>query len=372
MPSVLHISTARSWRGGEQQVAYLLHELRRQGLTQWLCCRKPSPLNEFCQESGIAVLPIREFSSAVSIALRLASFCNENDIGLLHAHDSRAHTLALLAVLLGARASVVVHRRVDFPVGGNILSRWKYNHLAIKRIICVSKAIEQVMSSCLRDASRLVLVHSAADLSRFSSWQHPGAKAAERKRLESEYGLREGQILVINTAAIAPHKDYFTFVDTAEILLRGGLDAIFLILGADGGEERAIRGYIAEKKLEIRFIFTGFRRDVPRYMAAADLLLFTSKTEGLGTAVLEAFACGLPVVATSAGGIPEMVVHEETGLLAKPGDADGLARQVKRILRDHALREKLIGQAIQKVGAFSTQKMSDGVMAVYRATGRRD
>ncbi|MEY3367361.1 MAG: hypothetical protein RI973_516 [Bacteroidota bacterium] len=300
----------------------------------------------------------------------MASFCNDSGIELLHAHDSRAHTLALLAVLLGARASIIVHRRVDFPVGKNILSHWKYNHPAIKRIICVSKAVKQVMSACIRDTSKLALVYSAADLSRFTAWRHPGARAAARGRLVSDYGLSAGQTLVLNTAAIAPHKDYFTFVNAAEILLSRGLDAIFFIVGADGGEEKAVRDYIIGKKLESRFIFTGFRSDVPRYMAGADLMLFTSKTEGLGTAVLEAFACGLPVVATSAGGIPEMIAHEETGLLAPPGDAAGLAGQVQRLLQDEALREKLVSQASQRLADFSIQQMAEEVMTVYRETGQ--
>lgn len=98
-----------------------------------------------------------------------------------------------------------------------------------------------------------------------------------------------------------------------------------------------------------------------------DVLLFTSKEEGLGTTILDAFACKVPVVATAAGGIPEIITNEKTGLLAPVGDAQTLAHYVEKILADRNLREQLIENAWQKVKYFSKENMAKKTLEVYQS-----
>ena len=358
--TLLHLSSALSWRGGEQQLAYLVEELSAKGLQQHVLCARGSALAAYCHERRWEHSTYRKGFSVNPLAARaVARICRSIGADLVHVHDSHAHTFACLAAsLFGNRIPIVLSRRVDFSIGGNALSRWKYDHPQVKKILCVSEAIRQIVLPAIRRPERLAVVHSGIDPERFRY----GASGILRK----QYQLHADRPIIANVAAIAPHKDYFTFVDTVEILVNKGHRASFLIIGGDGGEENSIRAYIREKGLVDQIVLTGFRNDIPRILPEIDLLLFTSKTEGLGTTVLDAFACGVPVVATAAGGIPEMVEEGVSGLLAPVGDTPQLAAQVERLLSEPSLRERLLAGAHKRLALFTKEAMAARTLEIYR------
>lgn len=362
---ILHVAAAVSWRGGEQQLAYLIETLHYQGVAQWVLCAKGSPVETWCREKGVVFFTFKKkFSAAPHPAFFLNSFCRQVSATHVHVHDSHAHTMAFLsAVLFGNKTPLIVHRRVDFPIGGNFFSKWKYNHRRIAAIICVSHFIAKVIQPQIRQPSKIFVVHSGIDLHRFQR-----EKPAGQASLRAAFGLPNDAFLIGNIAAVAPHKDYFTFVKTAAILAGKGLNAKYLIIGGDGGDEAAVRRFIEVNGLKEQVILTGFRKDIAQVLPQLDLLLFTSKTEGLGTTLLDAFACGVPVVATAAGGIPEIVAHGETGFLAPVGDAAGLAGLAEKILKTRSVREKIIANARLSVNAFSKEKMAGAIKSIYIKT----
>jgi len=165
---ILHLSAARTWRGGEQQLAYLAAELRKAGIRQWICCVKGSAMEAFCREQGLDFFTYRKgFPLNPAAGWRVKKICEKHAVNILHTHDSHAHTFAMLSVLLGNQTPLVVHRRVDFPIGGHFFSRWKYNHPLVKKIICTSHGIRSVTAPGIRDASKLTVVHSGIDFARF-------------------------------------------------------------------------------------------------------------------------------------------------------------------------------------------------------------
>lgn len=358
---VLHLSTARTWRGGEQQIAWLMAALRKTGVPQWIFCAKGSAMEAYCRREGFDFFPFKKsFSLDLLTARRIWQLCKQLNITHLHAHDAHAHTFAVLAsTFFKNKPLLIVHRRVDFPVGNSYFSRWKYNHPAISRIICVSDFIKKLVEPAVGDASKLVVVHSGVEI------KGVGEKPGRSQTLRIRYGIPPEAWLIANVAAIAPHKDYFTFVKTAEVLLHQNFPARFLIIGADGGEEQAIRELILDKGLSAEIILTGFRTDVHEILPEVDILLFTSKTEGLGTSLLDAMACGVPIVATDAGGIPEIVEDDVTGLLAPVGDAGSLARQVVRLMEQPGLKQRLTQAARRKVECFSKEKMAAAILEIY-------
>lgn len=142
---------------------------------------------------------------------------------------------------------------------------------------------------------------------------------------------------------------------------------VFFIVG-DGPLFSEVENYIKERKLEGKIIMTGFRDDVPKIIKELDVFLITSKTEGLGTTVLDAFANHIPMVATQAGGIPEAVRHNETGLTAPIKDAKQLANHVVHLLENKGLAESLTNNAYQLlVEKFTKDKMAQGNIEVYQA-----
>ena len=355
---VLHVSTAESWRGGEQQITYLVGELTRLGISQEVCCPDGSPLHTRCRSLSVELAPFRSRGLLDSaLAKKISSLCKSRTIQVIHAHDSHAHAAAVIAAaFLGNTVPIVLSRRVDFPVSPNFLSRWKYNHSSVHKILCVSKKIEDVMRRDLADPGRLCVIYDGIDLERFQS--------VDRSLLRREFNIADGTPIVGNASALADHKDYYTFVETAARIVQSIPNIRFVILG-DGPEKAGILRHIAELRLENNFLLTGFRSDVHSLLPSFDVFLMTSVTEGLGSVVLDAFAAGVPVVATRAGGIPEIVHHEETGLLAAVKDSAQLAQEVMRILADPSLANRLKEKAATAVRAFSKDHMAKATLAVY-------
>ncbi len=359
---VLHFSSAKTWRGGEQQIAYLLMELREKGIQQTVFCVKNSALASFCKKEDFAFEVYKKRASIdPAPALKLSRIISKNKIDLIHIHDAHAHTFACMgAAFFNIKTPFVLSRRVDFPIRKSFLSQWKYNHPNIKAILCVSAFIKKVIQSDIKDPSIIQVVHSGVDLSKF--------RFTKNNILRKEYKIPDSDFLIANVAAIAPHKDYFTFVDTAALILNNRSDTRFLIIGGDGGEMQKIRNYIQEKNLGDKIQLTGFRNDIPKVLPGIDLFLFTSKEEGLGTSLLDALACKIPVVATNAGGAPEVIEHMKTGLVGNIKNAEQLAEHVLTLLDNHELQSSFISNGLQKLKNFSTKETARKTLDTYRKT----
>jgi glycosyltransferase involved in cell wall biosynthesis len=143
-------------------------------------------------------------------------------------------------------------------------------------------------------------------------------------------------------------------------------NTLFFIIG-EGAEREKIEMCIAQKSLQHKIILTGFRIDVADILPEVDLLLITSETEGLGTSILDAFACSVPVVATAAGGIPEIVIHQQTGLLADVRDGAGLAQNVLEVLNNQVLRNKLVAGALLHLNEFTKEYTATKTLREYHA-----
>jgi L-malate glycosyltransferase len=356
--TILHLSSAKSWRGGEQQIAYLLEELAKQGISQAVFCPEDAPLFDFCKKNNITCTTYcKRFSVNPLVARQLAQLTFQQDFDLVHLHDSHAHTFGVMAAsLFGMKTPMVLHRRVDYPAGNSFLSRWKYNHPQIKAIICVSAFVKAVLEKTVRDVSKMQVVHSGVDLNRFTQ--------TSGNILGKEFQVPKDHFIVANVAAITEQKDYHTFVRTAAHLIRQALPIRFFIIG-EGKQRAELERYVAEQGLSKHIVFTGFRKDITAIFPDIDLMLFTSRKEGLGTTLLDAQGYGVPIVATNVGGIPEIVEAEKTALLADSGDDKALAEKVKFLLGNNAFRERMVAAARQSVKRFSKEQMAAGVRSVY-------
>jgi len=359
--TILHVSTPATWRGGEQQVAYLATAFQLLYIDQVILCPEGSALGTRMMESNI---PVASFATRgyldLTLARRISDLCKGKHFDIIHCHDSHAHSAAVLsAAWYKNNTPIIVSRRVDFPVSSNLLSKWKYNHPSVRRIICVSDTIRTITAPAIKDLSKLSVVHSGIDLSK-------NHIASKNRILYSELGLPVNTKIVGNLSALADHKDYPTYLRTAEEVIKTDPSIHFIIAG-QGLEEKRIQKMIRTLHLEANVHMLGFRKDIVEVMKSLDLFLITSKTEGLGTIVLEAFAAGVPVVATRAGGIPEMVENEVTGLLADIGDAEALKDAILRILENPDLKKQLTENASHRVQDFSFQTTAEKTMTVYRS-----
>ena len=356
---VLHISSPKTWRGGEQQLIYLAEELKALGVEQVIMCPFNSQVHKYCLKNHLShVTYFKGFSANPMVAFRVAHVCSKERIDLIHVHDSHAHNFAILsAVLTKNERPIIVSRRVDFAIQGSSMSLLKYNHPNIKKVVCVSAAIRDVMLEFIEDKSKLEVVHSGIDLLRFENVEPKGT-------LRTEYHIPSDCAIIGNVSALAPHKDYRTFVDTAKKLIEDGVKAKFIAIG-EGPSRKEIEGYIDLNRMQDHIILMGFRKDVPELLKELDVFLITSKTEGLGTSIIDALASEAPVVATKAGGIVEVIEHEVCGLLCDVQNPEQLASEVKRMLANDELREKCIAGGREKVKRFSKTETAKRSLAIY-------
>lgn len=358
-PKVLHISTAKTWRGGEQQIAYLMEELRRKDIEQYAFCTANGAFLEFCQKNNFVPQAFKKgFSANPFVAKKLSKTVDKWGINIIHCHDSHAHTFAYMAArFFGVTIPIVVSRRVDFPIKNTKRSHRKYKHSSIKRILCVSDQIKAIVKKDIPDKGHIHTVYSGVDLDKF--------KDQSDDLLRKEYNISAQTPVIVNVGALADHKDHITFLETIHLIQKQvpGLKAF--IIGKDQGEQRAILDRIKDLKLEDHVHLTGFRTDIPKILPHANLFLFTSKTEGLGTSILDAFASKIPVVATPAGGIPELVINEQTGLLGKIKDPESLAMLALKVLNNKFLAADLINGANQHAQNFSKEQTAIKTLEHY-------
>ena len=348
---ILHLSSERSWRGGEQQIAYLVQESLSLGHEVHVICRKNSAFEKWCLSHTIQHLAVgfkNEFD--IFSVLKIKSYCQKNQIQLLHAHSSHSHALGLFSKFLGNSARFVVSRRVDFPIKDNFFSKFKFNHPHVLQYICVSEAIQKILMKDLRHPKKCVTVHSGIDIEKFNT-------DTTFHKLRKEYSISPETKVIGNVSAIAPHKDYPTFIKTASEIVKQIPNVHFFIIG-EGGERNTIEALIQTHDLASHITLTGFRTDVNELFDSLDIFLMTSETEGLGTTLLDAAANHIPIVSTNAGGIPEFVEHEVTGLVANVYDYQSLALHVIKVLKDEKLGKKLAANAHEKLKAHFTKALT--------------
>jgi len=356
---ILHLSTERTWRGGEQQIAYLIESSREKGIEVTVAARPGSAFEQWCNDQHVPAFPVA-FANGLDLgsALAIKRICRKINASLVHIHSGKGLSIAYLSVLMGMKVPLVVHRRVDFPIKESGFSLAKYNHNSVKRIICVSQAIADMVKRSVRFSARVKTVYSGIDFARFN-------EVSKSYYLHDELGLDHSIHLVANVSAVAPHKDYHTFINVAAKVLSERRDVCFLIVG-DGELLQEMKARVKNLRIEDNVIFTGFRDDIPLLLREIDIFLLTSETEGLGTTIIDAMYNAIPVVATSAGGIPELVENEKTGFLSEIRDVGGLAESVNKLLDNNTLAKNMGELARIKSLHFSKEKMASRVIEIYK------
>ncbi len=355
----LHIDTARTWRGGQNQVLTTVMGLRALGHRTMLVAHSGGELRQRAAE-GLDLIPLAPKTEMdLSAAWRLSRVVKQLQPDVVHAHDPHGVAMAALALSMStqlAKPPLIASRRVDFHLKGNSLSRWKYRQ--VDCFICASGAIRQMLVADGVPPVRAVTVHEGIDLGRVD--------AAPPANLHEDLWLPHHAPIVGNVAALVPHKGQRHFIEAARLVLPHVPDARFVIAG-EGELRPALERQIKEHHLEKHVLLAGFRPDVLSLHKAFHIFVMSSVTEGLGTSLLDAMAASKPIVATTAGGIPEVVVDGDTGFLVPPRDHEAMADAIVRLLKDEALRTRM-GRAgrTRAQRLFSAERMVQETLRVYQ------
>jgi L-malate glycosyltransferase len=362
----LHVDTARTWRGGQNQVLLTVNGLRSIGERAALVAHPDGELRRRAAE-GLELIPMAPRTEMdLTAAWRFSRVIKRLAPDVIHAHDPHGVAMASLALSLGSSTALgraprlVASRRVDFHLKGNSFSRWKYRQ--VDAFIAASEAIRQMLVADGVPAERTVTVHEGIDVDH--------VVAAPPVNVHEAFWLPHQAPVVGNVAALVPHKGQRYLVDAAHLVVQNVPDARFIILG-DGELREHLEKQVHEHHLEKHVLLPGFRTDVLGCIKGFDLFVMSSVTEGLGTSLLDAMACGRPIVATRAGGIPEIVEDGVNGALVPPRDAASLAAAIVRALKDEGWRRRMGEAGLARVRErFTVDRMVEQTAAVYRRLRR--
>lgn len=323
---ILLLNFERGWRGGERQTLFCLEQFRLQGHDAQLLARRGQPLALAARQAGFVVHEVASVAGLVAFLL-----VRGRRFDILHAQT--ANTLTWLAALKPALGRPVVFtRRTAFPLTASKTTKTLWKWRRVDGFVAISEA---AAAEPRRLGLSVSIIRSAAV-----------PVEPDRARIDAliqQYGLQQRRVIG-TAAALTREKDPLTLIRAAHHLRKTHPDVLFLHFGADGDVSFAARQLVTELNLGSHYVFAGFEPGIEALYSAFDVFALSSVHEALGSSVLDAFYQRVPVVATRAGGLAE-VLADERGILCDIADYRAMAAGVGRLLDDAGLRQAVTEKA---------------------------
>lgn len=360
MLKVLHLDTGYEMRGGQWQLLALARGLRDRGHRQALVCPPGSGLEAFASREGFDThgLSFRGVGAVASI-FRLRGLIR--GFNIIHAHDGRGQTFSLLASRF-ARSSVpvkrVASRRVVFLPRGRFVHRLKYNR-GCHGVIAVSAFVRDLLLQSGIATAKVQVIPDGIDFP--ISLPDPAA----RREMRRGFQIEEGDFAIGHAGAFTHEKGQDIAIQAFQRAAANLPSARLLLAGEGEMKQPLTRKYgLDNQKQRIRLM--GYVDDLGPFMNSIDLFLMPSLAEGLGSAALIAMAHGVPVIASRAGGLPEIVEDGITGWLTEPGSPAGLAEKIAEAASHPELLRPMGAKAREKAKGFTNAIMVAKTESFYQ------
>lgn len=375
LPRVLMIIGSMREGGAEGQVVLLVRELVRRGwpVAVMLLRREGVRLADL-EATGCAIhhvdLPyIRpRWSPAPWLGVAKAraasrAFVQEWRPEVVHCWLFWAHLWGHL--ITPSNVPLVTSRRQTFSDKGNSRLLMAMERRISRRGAAIVANAEAVAHAAARaegnPQDRYRVIYNGIDMEAID--------AAPAMDLRREFpGLAESAQIAVTVANLLPHKGYDGLLTAWRQVLQLHPRAALLCVGADGGIQRALEDRVRNEGMAGHLVFAGPRRDVPALLKGADLAVHASDDEGFSNAVAEYMACGLPVVATDAGGNAELLAPPTAGIVVPRGRPSALAEGLGRLLSDEDLRRRLGAAAARRARQqFTLDAMVNSHVLLYKS-----
>lgn len=363
--------------GAERQILEICRRLAGRGFEFHVVSKfDRGPLAEPLRQAGAILHPLSTRFSAPNPSLlvrarnfarsvwRLRRLLSRIRPTVVHAYLFETSVISAAARWPRRRPPLVISKRslvkwiarypVYFP-----LARW--TNRRVDRILANSDAVRRdAIQKEGVAAGKIEVIHNGVDTERF----RPSRADPE---LAASLGLPRGRLVVGMIANLHRYKGHAEVLAAAAVLAKERKEFTLLFVGRDGNASEEVRRLVSELRLGHRIVFAGERADPERILNLFDAFVSASHEEGFSNSILEAMACGRPIVATSVGGSVEQIENEVGGLLVPPRDPEALARALGRLLQDDGLRERL-GRAAREraVSHFSLDRLCDRMANLYR------
>jgi glycosyltransferase involved in cell wall biosynthesis len=370
MLKVCHIASGDLWAGAEVQVANLVAQLRKDpSIELALLVMNEGPLAEQGRQAGVLTEVLDERSHGFRTLIgKTKAFVRGFQPDILHSHRYKENVLAAIArSAAGSPALVRTQHGMPEPFARGASLQHRVSLLADRfvarrmtnRIIAVSSDMHRELAR-IYPAQKIALIPNGIDADALA---HVPAKTQARARL----GIAAEVPLIGYCGRLEPVKRIDLFLDAAKLLREQNSNAKFVVAG-DGNERSRLEQRAKALDLRENIVFLGHRSDVAVVLRALDILSLTSDHEGLPMVLLEALAAGTLVVAREVGGIPEVILHEQNGLLVMDPSPQAIAGAWQRALALDAATKRAWSEAgVRTVRErFSAKGNAEAMSALYR------
>jgi len=377
--NVLHTVTKLELGGAQENTLYTLQNLNRKKYNLFLIANDRGILVEEAKKMKDVktffipelIRPISPLKDLIAL-IKLFHFCKREKIDIIHTHSSKAGILGRWAARF-AKVPIIIHtiHGWGFYPRQNFLKRKifvfleKITDKITDRLIAVSQAnIETGIQNRIGEEEKYTLIRSGIKPSRF---QNVEVKIVEKKK---ELGLEEVTKVVAMIAPFKPQKAPLDFVKIASRVVMKKPETQFLLIG-DGELRPEIERLIKALNLEKKVILAGWRRDIPQILKVMDILVLTSRWEGLPRVFPEAMASELPIVATKVDGALEAIEEGVNGFLVSAGDTRSMAEKIITLLDNPEMAKEMGRKGREKVfPEFDIDLMVEKIDDLYQELTR--
>ncbi|RJQ19420.1 MAG: glycosyltransferase family 1 protein [Nitrospiraceae bacterium] len=319
---ILHTEWSDGLGGQEKRVLAEAAGLIAKGHYIAIVCREHARIKTEAMKPGIDVhsLPLRKPYDAASI-IKLAGFMKAGKFDIVNTHSGVDSWIGGIASRMAKVPVLVRTRHLNIPLKRNIFNFIHY--LPDMYITCGDNMRSNLVNNCGFPAGKVVSIPTGVGMEFFEVRRNPEAKL--------KYGLDVNSTVITNVGILRSVKGHEVTLRAVKSVVDFFPNTKFLIVG-DGPREETLKNLAKELGISEHVIFTGFVENIPEIYSFTDVAILSSWSEGLPQGLLQAMAAGVPVAATGVGGVPEVVINEKTGLLIGPGDHEGLAKGIIRLL----------------------------------------
>jgi glycosyltransferase involved in cell wall biosynthesis len=353
---ILHTEWSDGLGGQEKRVLAEAVGLFKRGHHVVIACKEDARIKGEATKAGLAVhtFPLRKPYDIGSI-MSLTHFIRANKFDIVSTHSGVDSWIGGLASRLSGTPVLARTRHLNIPLKRSILNFIHY--LPDVYITCGENMRDNLIGKCGFPAGKVVSIPTGID---------PVFSNVNKNRdARTKYGIDIDSPVITYVGILRSVKGHEVTFRAVKTVVESMPDAKFLIVG-DGPREAALKDYVADLNVSDHVIFSGFVDDIAEIYSFTDVAVLSSWSEGLPQSLLQAMASGVPVVATRVGGVPEVVIHEKTGLLVEAGDHEALAKGVIRILNEHGFASQIAENAKELVQKdHSLDHMIDKIEDLY-------
>lgn len=352
---VMHVEAGKHLYGGALQVFYLMRELKALGVENYLVCPVGSDIARESQSVATVLETPMKGDLDFTLSHRIKKLAVKYQCDVLHAHSRRGADMWTGIAANKAKLPAVLTRRVDNPEAGWLA---KFKATKYQKITAISEGIRKVMIEDGVPESQVTTIHSSVDKDKFKPIN-------DDETFRHRFALREDYPVIGVIAQLIERKGHRFLFEITPLLIKK-FPCLKIMVFGKGPLEEELKSLADELGISSSVDFVGFQKDMENIMPNLDLVVHPALMEGLGVSLLQASACGVPIVASASGGIPEIVRDTENGLLVPAGDKDALYESVLSLLASKEKRKELGKRGRQIIEEdFSTLTMAKSYLKLY-------